>query len=123
MFTIPEGSFEPMVIFFRLTNLPATFQTMINEILGDLINTSKVASFINDVIIRIEGEEGHDELVEEVVKRLVENDLYVKLEKCKWKVKEVGFLGVVIGPKGIRIEEEKVKDILDWPTLQEVKDV
>ena len=62
-----------------------------NEILWDLINTGKVASFINNVIIRTEGEEGH-ELVKEVVRRLVENDLYVKLEKCKWKIKEVGFL-------------------------------
>ena len=59
------------------------FQTMINEILWDLINIGKVASFIDDVIIGMEEEEEHEELVEEVVKRLVENDLYVKLEKCK----------------------------------------
>jgi len=56
---------------------------MMNEILWDLINTKKVASFINNVIVRIEMVEEHDEMVEEVVKRLVENDLYVKLEKCK----------------------------------------
>ena len=59
------------------------FQTMINEILWDLINIGKVASFIDDVIIGMEEEEEHEELVEEVVKRLVENDLYVKLEKFK----------------------------------------
>jgi len=70
-------------------------------------------SFIDDIIISIEGEEGHDELVEEVVRRLAENDLYVKLEKCKWKVRKVGFLGVVIGPERIKIEKEKVKGILD----------
>jgi len=56
---------------------------MINEILWDLINIGKVASFIDNVIIGMEEEEEHKELVEEVVKRLVENDLYVKLEKCK----------------------------------------
>jgi len=54
-----------------------------NEILQDLINTGKVASFIDDVIIRTEGEEEHDELVEEVVRRLAENNLYVKPGKCK----------------------------------------
>ena len=54
-----------------------------NEILQDLINTGKVASFINNIIIGIEGEEGHDELVEEVVRRLAENNLYVKPEKYK----------------------------------------
>jgi len=56
---------------------------MINKILWNLINTGKVASFIDDIIIGMEGEEEHEELVEEVVKRLVENDLYVKLEKYK----------------------------------------
>jgi len=96
---------------------------MINELLRDLINTGKVAVFINNVIVGTETEEGHDELVVEVIKRLEENDLYVKLEKCKWKVKEVGFLGVVIGPDGIRMEEEKVKGVLEWPTPKCVKDM
>ena len=112
-FTTLERSFEPMVMFFRLKNLPATFQTMMNEILWDLINTGKVASFISDVIIGMEGEEKHDKVVEKVVKRLAENDLYVKPEKCKWKVKKVGFLEVVIGPERIKIEKEKVKGVLD----------
>ena len=66
-----------------------------NKILQDLINIGKVASFINNVIVGIEKEEGYIKVVEEVVKRIAENDLYVKLEKYKWKVKEVGFLGVV----------------------------
>ena len=59
------------------------FQTMINGILWDLINTGKIASFIDDIIVRMEKEEGHDEVVKEVVKRLAENDLYMKPEKCK----------------------------------------
>ena len=78
-----EGSFEPTVIFFGLTNLPATFQTMMNELLRDLINTGKVAAFIDDVIVGTEMEEGHDELVVEVIRRLEANDLYIKPEKCK----------------------------------------
>jgi len=83
VFTIPEGSFEPMVMFFRLTNSPATFQTMMNELLRDLINTGKVAAFIDDVIVETEMEDGHDEIVAEVIRRLEENDLYVKPEQCK----------------------------------------
>ena len=82
-FMTPEGSFEPTVMFFGLTNSPATFQAMMNELLRDLINTGKVAVFIDDVIVGTETEEGHDKLVAEVVKRLEENDLYVKPEKCK----------------------------------------
>jgi len=122
-FTTPEGSFEPIVMFFRLTNSLATFQAMMNELLRDLINTGKVAAFIDDVIVGTETEEGHNKLVAEVIRRLEENDLYVKLEKCKWKVREIGFLGVVIGPEGIKMEEEKVKGVVEWPTLKYVKDV
>ena len=87
--------------------------TIMNEILYDLINTRKVASFINDIIVGIEKEEGYDEIVEEVVKRLAKNNLYVKLEKYKWKVREVGLFEVVIGPEEIKMEEEKVKGVLE----------
>ena len=119
---MPEGLFEPTVMFFGLTNSPATFQAMMNELLRDLTNMGKVAVFIDNVIVGTETEEGHDELVVEVIKRLEENDLYVKPEKCKWKVREVEFLGVVIGPEGIKMEKEK-EGVLEWPTPKCVKDV
>jgi len=122
-FTTPEGSFEPTVMFFRLTNSPATFQAIMNELLRDLINTGKVTAFIDNVIVGTEDEEGHDELVAEIIKMLEENDIYIKLEKRKWKVRKVGFLRVVIGLEGIKIEEKKVKEVLEWPTLKCVKDV
>ena len=86
-----------------------------NKILQDLTNTGKVTSFIDDVIIGIE--------MEEIVKRLAENDLYVKPEKCKWKVREVGFLEIVIGPEGIKIKENKMKGVLDWLTSKCVKNM
>jgi len=122
-FMTPEESFEPMVIFFGLTNSLATFQAMMNELLRDLINTGKVATFIDNIIIGIETEKRHDKMVAEVIRRLEENDLYVKPEKCKWKVWKVGFLGVVIGPEGIKMEKEKLKRVLEWPTPKCVKDV
>ena len=123
MFTTLERLFEPMVMFFGLMNSPVMFHTIMNEILWDLINTGKVTSFIDNMIIGTEGEEGYNELVEEVVRRLVENNLYVKPEKCKWKVKKVGFLGVIIGLEEIKMEENKVKGVIDWPTPKCVKDV
>ena len=82
-FTMPEGLFKPTVMFFGLTNLPAIFQAMMNELLRNLINTEKVAAFIDDVIIEMETEEGHDKIVAEVIRKLEENDLYVKLEKYR----------------------------------------
>jgi len=70
-----------------------------------------------------ETEEGHNEIVEEILKRLEENDLYVKLEKYVWKTRKIGFLGVVIGPNGIEMEAEKVEGVLSWPEPKNVKDV
>jgi len=81
-FTTHIGSFELTVIFFGITNLPATFQAMMNKILRDLINEGKVAAFVDSVLVETETEKGHDEIVEEILKRLKKNDLYVKPEKC-----------------------------------------
>jgi len=107
-FSMPEGSFEPMVMFFGLTNSPAMFQAMMDDLLRDLVVEEKVAVFINDVMIATEIKKGHDKIVEEVLKRLEENYLFVKPEKCVWKVREVGFLGVIIGEDGVRMKKEKV---------------
>jgi len=102
-------------MFFGMTNLPATFQVIMNKILRDLINKRKVAAFVDDVLVGTETEEGHDKIVEEILRRLEENDLYIKPEKCVWKVRKIGFLGVVVEPKRIEMEEEKVDGVLSWP--------
>jgi len=117
------GSFEPTVMFFGMTNSPATFQAMMNEIMRDMINEGKVTAFVDDVLVGTETEEEYDEIVEEVLRRLEENNLYVKLEKYTWKVRKIGFLGVVIGPNGIEIEREKVNGVLSWLEPKNVKDV
>jgi len=122
-FTTYVGSFKPTVMFFGMMNLPATFQAMINEILRDMINEEKVAAFVNNVLVGTETEEGYDKIVEEVLKRLKENDLYIKPEKCVWKVRKIGFLGVVIGPNGIEMEKEKVDGVLSWLEPKNMKDV
>jgi len=66
--------------------------------------------FIDDILVATDTEEGHNK---EVLKRLEENDLFVKLEKCKWKVREVEFLGVVIDLKRVKMQKEKVKGVLN----------
>jgi len=110
-------------MFFGLTNSPATFQAMMNNILRDLINTGEVAAFMDDILVGIEKEERHDEIVEKVLKRMEENDLYVKPEKCIWKVKEIDFLGLVIRSGGIKMQKEKVTGVLEWPRPKTVKEV
>ena len=110
-------------MFFGMTNLPATFQVMMNEILRDMINKGKVAAFVDDVLVGTEIEEWHDEIVEEVLKRLEKNDLYIKPEKCVWKVWKIGFLGIIIGSNEIKMEKKKVDRVLSWPEPKNVKDV
>jgi len=115
VFIMHIGSFEPTVMFFGMTNSPATFQVMMNEILRDLINEGKVTVFVDNVLVGTETKKGHDEIVEEILRRLEENGLYIKPEKCVWKARKIGFLGVIIGPNGIEMEVEKVNGVLSWP--------
>ena len=82
-----------------------------------------VVVFIDDVMVVTEIEEGHDEIVEEVLRRLEENDLFVKPEKCIWKDREMGFLGVIIGEDRVRMEKEKVQKVIEWLVSKSVKDM
>jgi len=122
-FTIHLGVYKPTVMFFGLTNSPATFQAMMNDILRDLINTGEVAVFMDNVLVGTKNEKQHNKIVEEVLKKMEENDLYVKPEKCIWKVREIDFLGLVIGLGGIKIQEEKVAEVLEWPKPKTVKEM
>ena len=92
MFTIYIGAYKSTVMYFGLTNSSTTFQIMMNNLFRDLMNQGDTVTFIDDILVATDTEEGHDELVEEVLKRLEENNLFVKPEKCKWKVREVEFL-------------------------------
>jgi len=96
---------------------------MMNKILRDLINEGKVMAFVDDVLVGTETEKGHDKIVEEILRKLEENDLYVKPEKCVWKARKIRFLGVIIGPNGIEIEKEKMDRVLSWLEPKNVKDV
>ena len=82
MFTIYIGLFEPTVMFFRITNLLAIFQAMINKILRDLVNKGKVATFVDNMLVETETKKGYNEIVEKVLRRLKENNLYIKQKKC-----------------------------------------
>jgi len=110
-------------MFFGMINSPATFQGIMNEILRDIINKRKVVAFMDDMLVGTDMEEGYDEIVEEMLRRLEENNLYIKLEKCAWKVQKVNFLGVVMGQGRIKMEEEKVVGVLNWLASKTVRDV
>jgi len=105
-------SFELTVMFFGITNLPAIFQAMMNKILRDLINKEKTTTFVDNILVETETEKRHDKIVNKVLKRLNENNLYIKPEKYIWEVYKIGFLGVIIRPNRIEMEKEKVNGML-----------
>jgi len=80
---------------------------IINDILRDLINIGEVAAFMDNILVGTKNERRHDEIVKKVLKRIKENDLYVKPEKYVWKVREINFLGLVMGLGGIKMQKEK----------------
>jgi len=82
-FTMHIRVYEPMVMYFGLTDSFATFQTMMNDLFWDLINQGDTATFIDNILVATDTEEGYNELVEKILKRLEENNLFVKPEKCK----------------------------------------
>jgi len=110
-------------MFFGMTNSSVMFQGIMNEIMRDLINEGKVAVFVDDVLVGTDSGEGHNEIVVEVLKRLEENNLYVKPEKCLWKTSKVNFLGVVMGQGKIEMEEEKVEGVLNWLVPKMIRDI
>ena len=74
-------------------------------------------------MVGTKSEEEQNELLEEILRRIEENHLYVKLKKCKWKFRKINFLGVVIGPEIIKMEEEKMRAVLNWLVPKLVKDI
>ena len=94
-----------------------------NDLLRDLVVEEKITVFIDNVMVATEAEEEHNEIVEEVLRRLEKNDLFVKPEKCIWKVREVEFLGVIIGEDRVRMEKEKIQGVIEWLVPKSVKDV
>jgi len=96
---------------------------IMNDLLRDIIEKGEIVVFIDDVLIATETEKEHDEIIEEVLRKMEENDLFVKPKKCVWKTKEVEFLGVIIGLDGVRMEKKKVQGVIDWLVPKSVKDV
>jgi len=82
-----------------------------------------VIVYIDNTLVFTRMEEGHDEIVQEVLHRLCTNDLFLKPEKCFFKQWEIEFLGLIIGPNGVEMDPSKVEGITNWPMPTKVKDV
>ena len=117
------GVYKSIVMFFGLTNSLVTFQAIINDILRDLIDTGDMAVFMDNALVGTKNKRRYNKIIEKVLKRIKANNLYMKPKKYMWKVKEIVFLGLVIETNGIKMQKEKVVEVLEWPRPKIVKDV
>lgn len=120
-FRTNHGLFEPLVMYFGLTNSSATFQTMMNDIFQDLILADEIA--IDDILIFSNDLEHHHRIVQEVLRRLKEHKLYLRAEKCNFEKLSIEYLGVIISFNKVRMDPVKVARVAEWPTPRSKKDV
>ena len=105
-------------MFFDLTNSPATFQTMMNDIFQDLIMDSSVCVYINNILIFTKTLTEHRWITKLVLQRLKEHKLYLKPEKCEFEWTQIEYLGLIISEGQIKMDPVKVKGVTDWPELK-----
>ena len=110
-------------MYFGFSNAPATFQSMMNEILSDLIRNGQVMVYLDDILIFGNDKKEHRKLVKEVLKRLQDNDLYVKAEKCFFERDSIEYLGMIISKGHVAMDPKKVAGVLEWPVPAKVKHV
>src|SRR6267378_3454170 len=128
-FKTKYGLFEPLVMFFGLTNSPGTFQTMMNHIFRDLHvkhlqKGTRIIVYMDDILIATSSSlQAHEYAVHDVLRRLEEHNLYLKPEKCVWETSSVDYLGVILEKGVTRMDPVKISGIADWPIPKTVKDV
>ena len=122
-FRTNHGLFEPLVMFFGLTNSPATFQTMMNDIFHDLIMDGTVCVYLDDILIFTKTLEEHRKIVKIVMERLQEYKLYLRPEKCDFEQSKIEYLGLIISEGKVEMDPVKVAGVAEWPAPENKKGV
>jgi len=122
-FRTNRGLFEPLVMFFGLTNSPATFQSMMNDIFRDLISDGVVCVYLDDILIFTSTIEEHRRITELVLERLRKHKLYLKPEKCEFEKEKIEYLGLVISRDKVEMDPVKIAGVMDWPAPKNKKEV
>ncbi|KAL0189919.1 hypothetical protein M9458_017018, partial [Cirrhinus mrigala] len=114
-FNTPRGHFEYLVMPFGLSNSPGVFQALVNDVLRDMVDRF-IYVYLDDILIFSSSLQEHVQHVRRVLQRLLENGLFVKAEKCDFHAQSVPFLGYIVSSEGMRMDPEKVKAVVDWPS-------
>ncbi|KAJ3707978.1 hypothetical protein LUZ61_011683 [Rhynchospora tenuis] len=116
------GHYEYLVMPFGLTNAPAAFMDLMNRVFHDLLD-SCVVVFIDDILIYSKSMEEHEEHLRTVLERLRQHKLYAKLSKCEFWLEQVAFLGHIISGKGLAVDPDKIKAVMEWSPPKTVTEV
>src|SRR6202048_1944245 len=116
------GLFEYNVMPFGLCNAPGTFQHYMNDTFRDFLDKFLII-YLDDLLIYSDSLAEHKVHVRMVLERLRDAELYLKPSKCQFHVQEVGFLGFIVGPRGIQMDPAKVSAITSWPVPTSVHDI
>ncbi|MBW0511667.1 hypothetical protein O181_051382 [Austropuccinia psidii MF-1] len=119
-FRAKYGSYEYLVIPLRLTDAPASFQNSVNDIFSDLLDVYVVV-YLDDIEVFSKYEEEHVTNVFTVLARLRANNLFSKASKCLFHVSSVEYLGYVVSSEGLKMDQEKVQQILNFPPPRNIK--
>ncbi|KAG5728483.1 hypothetical protein E4T56_gene19562 [Termitomyces sp. T112] len=122
-FQTNQGLFELLMMFFGLTNSPATFQTMMNDIFWDLIAEGIVCVYLNNILIYTKMLEEHHQITRLVLERLHQHQLYLKPEKCKFEQTQIEYLSLIISHGAAEIDPVKVAGVAEWPEPRNKKEV
>ena len=122
-FQTNRGLFEPLVMFFGMTNSLATFQTMMNDIFWDLIVEGIMVVYLDNILIFTRMEEEHVKAIRQVLQVLQEHKLFLRLEKCKFCKERIEYLGLVISENKVSMDPVKVAGIREWPTPENKTDI
>src|SRR6266700_4099876 len=123
VFRTNRGLFELLVMFFGLTNNPATFQTMMNDIFEDLILEGVVVVYLDDILIFTETIDEHRKVTHRVLELLEKHKLYLRLDKCEFEWTTVEYLGVIISHNSVAMDPVKVAGVAEWPAPTNKKEV
>jgi len=115
VFCTNHGLFEPLVMFFGMTNSPTTFQTMMNDVFRTVIAEGIVVVYLNDILIFTKMEEEHERAVQRVLEILTEHKLFLCPEKCEFHQKQIEYLGLVISENKVAMNPVKVARVREWP--------
>ena len=117
------GLYEPLVMFFGLTNSPATFQTMMDDIFEDLISEGVMVVYLDDILIFTETLDEHRRITRRVLELLEKHKLYLCADKCEFKKTTVEYLRVIISHNSVTMDPVKIAGVAEWPTLTNKKEV